>query len=282
MDLKLFALDYANRSGAGPGYIEQLKVLTKRLPWSVADLQAATIDKYLTEALHTLAPQTVANHRRMLNTLRHDALRSGLVVDDCTRRLRRVKCPRPLPRAWSHEEIRRLLSVAADFCGGTKACPWGLLLPGYVLVAYSSGLRLGDMLAVCHDSIRGNKLAIVMAKTGRPHVVMLDDAAIQAIASLPVRGTRIFGDLVGRCVFIRAFRRLVKRAGLRGSSKYLRRSSATYACIAGQDPTRHLGHETAGLAQRNYVDPVLVAEFKTPIPSVPLGVVQDPENLKRV
>jgi integrase len=263
-----FALDYAIKIGASPGYTEQLRVLTKRLPWETTDLTVNRIDGYLTQALHSLAPQTVQNHRRMLNTLRRAALRRGLVVDDCTDPLRRVKCNHPLPRAWTHAEIRRLIEVAKEMPRGTAHCPWKILLPAWILVSYSSGLRLGDMLALTHESIRGNKLAIVMAKTRRPHVVMLDEAALLAIGSLPRRGPRIFGDLVGRCVFIRAFRRLVKRAGLYGSGKYLRRSSATYAVIAGQDPTGHLGHATAGLAQKHYVDPVLVADAKQPVPSL--------------
>ncbi len=263
-----YSLDYAMKVGASPGYSEQLRVLCKRLPWSVSDLTVANIDAYLTRALHSLAPQTVQNHRRMLNTLRKQALRDRLLVDDCTGRLRRVKCDHPLPRAWSHEEIRTLLAVAAKMPRGTRHCPWRILLPAWILVAYSSGLRLGDMLAIRHDAIRGKKLALVMGKTRRPHVVMLDDAALQAIRALPVKGHRIFGDLVGRCVVIRAFRRLVKQAGLHGSGKYLRRSSATYAVIAGQDATGHLGHATAGLAQKHYVDPLLVAEYKSHVPSV--------------
>jgi integrase len=272
MNLIDFALDYAIKSGASPGYTEQLRVLTKRLPWQVSDLTVSRIDSYLTQALHILAPTTVANHRRMLNTLRKAAIRKGLVVDECTDALRRVKCAHPLPRAWTHDEIRRLIEEAKKMQRGTRHCRWDVLLPAYILVAYSSGLRLGDMLSVRHDSIRGNKLAMIMAKTRRPHVVMLDEAAFMAIASLPVQGPRIFGDLVGRCVFIRAFRRLVKRAGLHGSGKYLRRSSATYAVIAGQDPTGHLGHATAGLAMKHYVDPVLVAESKSPVPSIPAAL----------
>ena len=109
---------------------------------------------------------------------------------------------------------------------------------------------------------------MVLAKTGRPHVVVLDDAAVSAIRCLPIHGPLVFGDLVGRCVFLRAFRRLVKRAGLQGSGKWLRRSSATYAQIAGQDPTGHLGHATAGLAQKHYVDIVLVSEAKQAVPSL--------------
>ena len=268
MHLTQFALDYAMKVGASPGYVEQLRVLTKRLPWSPSDLTIKNIDGYLTQALHTLASSTVLNHRRMLITLRRAALRDGLVVDDCTQPVRRVKCPLPLPRAWSHAEIRHLLTVAASFRGGTHTCPWKILLPAWIAVAYSSGLRLGDMLAVRHDALRGNRMALVLAKTGRPHVIVLDEQALQAIATLPIRGPRIFGDLVGRCVFIRAFRRLVKQADMHGSGKYLRRSSATYAQMAGMSPSGHLGHSTPGLAQRNYVDPVLLAEIKTPVPSV--------------
>lgn len=262
-----FALDYAMRSGASPGYTEQLRVLTKRLPWDHTELTVKRIDEYLTHALSKLAPQTVQNHRRMLATLRRAALKAGL-VDECTGSLRRVKAPHQLPRAWTHAEILALLAAAKEMRGGTKRCKWSVLMPAYILVAYSSGLRLGDMLAVRHDSIRGNRLALVMNKTRRPHVCVLDDAAIHAIASLPPPGPRVFGDLVGRCVFIRAFRRLVKQAKVAGSSKYLRRSSATYAVLAGIDPTGHLGHMTAGLAQRHYVDPVLVAEMRQAIPSL--------------
>ena len=267
-----FAIDYAMKSGASAGYAEQLRVLTKRLPWQVSELTVKNIDGYLTEALHALAPQTVQNHRRMLCTLRRAALRGNLLVDDCTGEIRRVKCPRPLPRAWSHEEIRRLIQAAGEMPGGTKQCRWKILLPAWILVAYSSGLRLGDMLTLRHDSVRGNKVALVMAKTGRPHVVMLDNAALQAIASLPIAGPLIFGGLVGRCVLIRAFRRLVKRAGMSGSGRVLRRSSATDAAIAGMSPSDHLGHMTPGLAARCYVDPVLVAEMKSPVPPVALAV----------
>lgn len=269
-----FSLDYAVKIGASAGYAEQLRVLTKRLPWNVSELTVENIDGYLTKALHSLAPQTVANHRRMLCTLRRAALRAGLLVDDCTAEIRRVKCPRPLPRAWSHEEIRRLIAAAQQMPGGTSQCPWKILLPAWILVAYSSGLRLGDMLTLRHDAIRGNKLAIVMAKTGRPHVVMLDSAALQAIASLPIAGPKVFGSLVGRCVLIRAFRRLVKRSGMLGSGRFLRRSSATYAAVAGMNPSDHLGHLTPGLASRCYVDPVLVAELKSPVPSVALTIDQ--------
>lgn len=276
MNLLDYAIAYHRRVGGSPGYGEQLRVLCKRLPWAVTDLTPDRIDAYLTDALSHLAPSTVANHRRMLNTLRRAAAADGLLVDGSIGRpLRRVKCPLPVVRAWSHDEIRNLLAVAAEMPGNFRHCPRRVLMPAYILTAYSSGLRLGDMLAVRHDALRGNRLAFVMAKTGRPHVVCLDSNALHAIASLPVVGPKIFGSHVSRWRIIPAMRECVQRAGLCGSGKYLRRSSATFAEIAGISATGHLGHLTAGLAQKHYVDPLLVADLKKPVPSIALGVLND-------
>lgn len=264
-----YARAYATRVGASPGYREQLLVLCKRLPWMVGDLTVDRIDAYLTDALTHLAASTVQNHRRMLNTLRKAAFSDGLVVDSSIAKpLRRVKCDPPLVRAWTHEELRHLLSVAAEMPGGTLRCPYSLLLPAWILVGYSSGLRLGDMLSITYDQLRGNKLALVLRKTRTAHVVLLDRPALDAIARLPRCGPKIFGSLASRSRMIVALRRLVKKSGLAGSGKYLRRSSATYAEISGISATGHLGHRTPGLAQRHYVDQLLMAESKRPVPSI--------------
>ena len=271
MNLLDFASQYATTVGASPGYREQLIVLCKRLPWQAADLTVDKIDGYLTQALQHLAPSTVNNHRRMLCTLRKAALRDGLVAE-CTRPVRRVKYHLPVVRAWTHDEIRSLLSVAANMPGGTLRCPYSLLLPAWILFGYSSGLRLGDLLEVRWDQLRGNTLALNLRKTGCLHVVVLDVPAMQAIGSLPRKGPKIFGSLVGRSRIIVAIRRLIKETGITGSGKYLRRSSATYAEIAGIDATGHLGHRTPGM-KRHYLDPVLLAMQKRAVPSVSLEAV---------
>jgi integrase len=270
MSLADFARAYALRAGASPGYTEQLIVLTKRLPWGVGDLTIDNIDAYLTKALGHLAASTVHNHRRMLSTLRKAALRDGLLVDDCTLPIRRVKHNLPMVRAWTHQEMAHLLAVASEMPGGTLHCPHKVLLPAWILVGYSSGLRLGDLLAVTYDSLRGDRLATVLQKTRQQHVVVLDANALEAISSLPRRGPKIFGSLVGRSRIIVAMRNLVKRSGLTGSGKYLRRSSATYAQLAGIDPTGHLGHLTPGM-KKHYLDPVILADLKRAVPSIEMA-----------
>jgi len=259
MTLVEFASVYCNRVGGSPGYLEQLVVLCRRLPWRPEDLSPDRIDAYLTEALKKLAPSTVDNHRRMLRSLLKFAASERLVDASIVRPLRRVKVPEPNPIAWSHEQIRGLLAVAAQMPGRTRHCPLHVLMPAWILAAYSTGLRLNDLLAIRHDAIRGQRILIPQMKTTHPHVVYLDNNAMQAIALLPRKGPRVFGDLVGRSRIIVAMRLLVKRAEAAGSTKYLRRSGATYAEINGKDATRHLGHKDPKMKAR-YIDKLLFAE----------------------
>ena len=64
----------------------------------------------------------------------------------------------------------------------------------------------------------------------------------------------------------------VRQAGLRGSTKWLRRSCATYAKVQGKSPKAALGHVTDGLAEKHYVDMLLYEEEAglagEPLPSV--------------
>lgn len=269
MTLIDLARRYCNRVGGSPGYMEQLEVLCRRLPWQAEDLTPDLIDAYLTDALKHLASSTVYNHRRMLGRLLKFAADEKLVDASILRPLRRVKRLPPSPVAWSHADIRTLLSVCPKLTGGQK-CPHSTLMKAWLLVAYSTGLRLGNLLEIRHDQIRGHRILVRQVKTREPHVCYLDNQALAAIAALPRRGPRIFGDLICRDKLLAQMRRLCKLAGIAGSTKFLRRSGATYAEIAGKDPTRHLGHRTPGM-KIYYVDRMLVAEERKDEPTtVPL------------
>ena len=270
MLLKDFADEYCTRVGGSPGYREQLAVLTRRLPWHVGDLSPEKINQYLTAALDSLAATTVHNHRRMLNTLYKAAVADGL-AEKSTQRIRAVKHFFPPPRAWTLRELHSLLVTAKSFSGGTRKrpCEYKVLLPAWVLVAYSSGLRRGDMLTVRWDQLRDDRICLTQSKTSTVHVCVLDSHAVQSLKELPRYDMRIFGGIIGRDQVKVVLRRLIQRAGLCGSGKFLRRSSATYAEMSGMSSTLHLGHRTPGLAYRHYVDPVIVSEGRKPVPSIP-------------
>lgn len=267
MTIVELANKYCNRVGGSAGYLEQLEVLCRRLPWRADELTPDLIDAYLTDALNHLSSQTVYNHRRMLGRLLAFAASERLVDASIVRPLRRVKRDPPSPVAWSHSEIRRLLAVAANLAGGRK-CPHRTLMKAWLLTAYSTGLRLGNLLEIRHSQIRGHRLLVRQVKSKEPHVCYLDDLALAAIAELPRRGDRIFGDLICRDKLLAQMRRLCKLAGMEGSTKFLRRSGATYAEIAGKDPSRHLGHKTPSM-KIYYVDRMLVAEEKREEPTAP-------------
>jgi len=270
MLLSDFAERYANRVAASPGYLEQLLVFTKRLPWHVEEVTSNQVDEYLTQALRDLAPQTVANHRRLLTTLMRDAKRQGLntcIADG----FRRVKVPRPVPRALSKEEIRAAVEAARKTKGHFRDLRKADFLVAWILTAYCTGLRAGDLLAARWDQVRGRRMYVRQSKTSTPHVVVFTDEALEACRALPKR-QRIFGDFAALNTIQQWMQACMLSAGIAGSTKFLRRSAATYAKVQGKSPKAMLGHLTDGLAERHYVDQLLYEEEAgingTPLPSV--------------
>ena len=265
-----FARRYANRVGASAGYLEQLLVFTKRLRWQVEDITAEQVDSYLSTAMTNLAPQTVANHRRLLTTLMREAKRTGL--NTCiTDGFRRVKVPRPIPRALSLAEIRQAVDAARKTPGHFRDLQKSDFLVAWFLTAYSLGLRAGDLIEIRWDQVRGRKIYIGQSKTSNPHVSLFTDEALCACKALPKR-VRIFGDFAALNTIQQWVKACMVSAGLDASTKFLRRSAATYAKVQGKSPKAVLGHLTEGLAERHYVDQLLYEEEtglnQEPLPSV--------------
>lgn len=265
MDL---ATAYWRRVGGSPGYLEQLIVLTRRLPWQASDLTPDKIDAYLDSALKHLAPSTCHNHRRMLGTLMRFAANEGYVDKSILRPLRRVKRPQPCPVALDHQQLAHWVKTARAMVGGFRACRYSILLPAWILVAYSTGLRTGDLLAIRWDQIRGHRLLLAQHKTTEPHVCWLDESALQAIHLLPRRGPLLFGGLTNKDRILHAMRRLVKFAEQQGTTRWIRRSGATYSEACGKDASKFLGHKCPSM-KKHYVDRLLLSELTDATPQAP-------------
>lgn len=268
-----FAKRYATRIGAKPGYLEQLLVFTKRLPWQVEEMTTEMVDDYLTDALTNLAPNTVANHRRMLTTLMAEARRLGMNVCIADR-FRRVKVPAPMPVAWSLTEIKHLVEAARKTPGHFRDLQKSVFLEAWFLTAYATGLRSGDLTDIRWDQLRGRRIYVRQSKTSTPHVAVFTDEALSACRALPKK-VRIFGDFAALNTIQQWVAGCVERAGLSGATKTLRKSCATYAKVKGMSPKAKLGHRTEGLAERHYVDQLLYEEEcglnGEPLPSVLAG-----------
>lgn len=268
-----FATRYANRVGASAGYLEQLLCFTKRLDWHVEEVTSERVDAYLSGALAKLAPQTVANHRRLLTTLMRDAKKLGLntcIADG----FRRVKVPRPVPRALSRSEIKAAVEAARATPGQFRDLRKSDFLVAWFLTAYALGMRSGDLIQIRWDQVRGRKIYRGQNKTSTPIVALFTDEALAACKALPKR-TRIFGDFAAQNTIEQWVKECMVRAGLDATTKFLRRSAATYAKVQGKSPKAVLGHLTDGLAEKHYVDQLLYEE-EMGINQVPLPSVLDP------
>ena len=268
MTLTQLATEYCTSVSASPHYREDLLGCVRRFVGVQTDSLTPDWISAYTAKPTKLSSTTIHNHRRMLWTLCRYAQSRGL-VNKCTQPPPRVKPSPNLPRAWTHTEMSHLLTVAAEVPGKTRTgCRRADFWAAWILFGYSTGLRFSDLHNVIRDDIRGDRIALAMRKTGRIHVCVLDQPAIEAVSKIPKVGRTVFRDHLCRKATLWGFARLVKSAGMTGSSKYLRRSSATYAELDGIGATRQLGHETGWLAAKYYVDPVILSEGRRAIPSI--------------
>jgi len=227
-------------------------------------------------------PKTIKMRLSTVKSVWRDAFMAGECQTE-PRRVVKIKCPRSMPVAWTHEELRRLLDAAATVplwfkrTGIRKAAFWR----AFILVAYDSALRLNDLESLRREQIQtGGRIIITQHKTGTLHSVRLRPETLAAIKQLepwdaPGRGDVIFWWGAGRSEFFRQFRRLLLSAGLTSSyglTRRLRRSSATAAeAVQPGIASLHLGHspESGNLAHRHYLDPRLLPErVTTPPPLV--------------
>lgn len=278
---RAFVTVYALERGIADGSCRQLhfrlNAFEKHLgrPAEFADFNDAELNLHLAQRLQAgLDPETVKDDRTGLLTLWR-AMDEHYLVELPPRRIRKVKVPRKPVRTWNMEQLRTLLKTADGLQGFFKFHPeirrahfWR----AFILVKYSSGIRLGDMMAMRWDQISPDgMLTVVMQKTGDMVTTKLPPEVVAAMAPLRKRETpEVFGGILGRKYLMDNFKRLVHTAGLpAGTSKWLRRASATQIEIVSPGGAKaFLGHRTHGLADRNYIDQTIVQREKPTPPRI--------------
>lgn len=279
MMLTDYASLYLAEVGASAQYRSITMRLARRIDMPIAEFTAARINTVIATDLAVYAKNTVRTHRAILSAIYRHAKDNG-VVDDCTRKISRVKVPQPIPRAWTSEEMRRLYAAAGKLQGRfRKMVARSQVMQAAILVGYSTALRLRDLMGLRHDNIREGQVVLCIQKTRRVHAVALTEEAQSALTELPRVGPLVFGHFLATTTFLYWFRKIVKQSGLDGSAKYLRRSSATYACLAGIDPTGHLGHATPELARKHYLDPAIMSAGRPAVPPLlPASSAREPAS----
>ncbi len=124
-----------------------------------------------------LSAATAARRRASVRQFYRFALGEGWRTDDPSRRLDAPKQGRSLPKTLSRDEIEALLTAAA--AADSTA---GLRLIAQVEMAYASGLRVSELLALKVEAVRRDPAyLIVRGKGGKERLAPLNMPAREAI-----------------------------------------------------------------------------------------------------
>ena len=182
--------------------------------------------------------------------------------------------------AWTQKEVLKLYRQAGKLKGHFQTgCPESLYWETFILVGYETGIRLGDILTLSKDQVRGNRLYITHSKTGVASAKCISKEATKRVHKMICRSTNesVLGWALSRKYVTIKFASLVRNAGLSGTIKYLRRSGATH-CEKHQpgSASRFLGHISGqALARRNYID---WTQLSDSIPRPPALMTTDSEQ----
>lgn len=221
-------------------------------------MSAERINAYLKSRLQTVSAATARSERTILLTLWRDAYERG-VVDAPPRGVLRIKAKRPPTRAWTVDEVKLAIRKISDYREERlrSGCRKQEFLLAWFLLGYESGSRHGDIWRFTDDNLDGDLLRWTQHKTGDGIVKVLTPACVAACRKMLESSPdgRIIGWACGRRMAYRHMRLHLDWCGIGGTSKFLRRSSATH--IELQTPgmaSLHLGHRTATLAAQAYLD----------------------------
>ncbi|WP_374516641.1 tyrosine recombinase [Brevundimonas sp.] len=214
-----------------------------------------------------LSPATQARRRAAVRQFYRFALGEGWRGDDPSRRLDAPKQGRSLPKSLSRDEIERLLAAAAARDGAA-----GRRLVALVELAYASGLRVSELLALNLEAVRRDPaFLIVRGKGGKERLAPLNASAREAVkAWLSARDAArkpetpdspwLFPSPAGRSHLTpRRFAQLLDQAAIdagidpaRVSPHVLRHAFATHLLEGGADlrvVQTLLGHADIGTTQ---------------------------------
>ena len=184
------------------------------------------------------------------------------------RLVRKIAVRQAVVEGWAVSEVQQILAFCTGLSGKLRN---GISVSAYwsavVRVGYDSGARLGDVLRITPQQIDGNGLWVfVQSKTGKLISVRLHCSTLAAIeATYPPKRDLVFDWPYTHDHWFKCFRQIVKAAGLRGTFKWLRRSSGSL--VEAQQPGaghKHLGNGAA-VFERHYNVPRL-SDTSRPMP----------------
>ena len=230
----------------------------RRIADRVTEVSSDGINRYLKLRLQERKATTVRTERSILLTLSRWAWDRGM-IEDPPRGVLKIKASKPPTKAWSVDQLRVVLEETRklDATRTRKGVSLGVFLRAWCLLGYECGARFGDLMSMRGDHLDGDAVQWTQSKTGDSITRILSPACVQACREMLAMSPdgRILGWVCRPRQAQRQMRQLLDKAGVGGTSKWLRRSGATHCEIAKPGSGRlHLGHRSVGLFEQAYAD----------------------------
>ena len=238
-----------------------------------ARLGAVTVERlnrYIISRAEKVSGITARSERTIALCMWRWAYDRGL-IDVAPRGVLKMKARKKPTKAWTVEQLRQLVKATEQYNGRRMRsdADLGKFLRAWVLLAYETGARFGDVMAFHKEHMDGDTIAWVQSKTGDGLTRVLTPACIDACNEMLAGSPdgRIVGWACGAREAMRVMRKLLDSQGLGGSSKWLRRSGATHCEMETPGAGRlHLGHRSPALFEQAYAD---WSQLRTKTPRTP-------------
>jgi integrase len=260
---------------------------TYGVPLHLAVLSEDLLEEYLYWLQDTRAngPVRINRQRSYVLTLWRYAHWAGLADEPRAGDVLRFREPERIPRAWTQEELARMLVACDRYVPRRPVLGWDARHDKAIrLVIYDTGFRVAACLALERANLRQDGAILAEAETQKTlcdegHWLGRDTlSAVREILGdrmvpggnrlmVPATTSKIFNWPYRKRAFCDRWHKINELAGLghtrRDGPQKMRRTSASWMeALAPGSAEGHLGHKTPGLAKKHYVDPLIVQSVR--------------------
>lgn len=275
-DLVGLLADYLKTHDLTAGSVRQLRITgdlftrwyaeAYAVPFNLCELNERTVGEFLFWLRDTrkAEPTTCNRKRGDLLTLWRYAARLKLLERPDPADVIRFRQPERMPTAWQPHELTAFLEACAVYKRYRPIPHWDARHDRAVLlVLYETAFRISACLSLTTDNLRDDGAIIARAETQKTfadEARFLSPATLAALRAAPPHAGRLFPWPYSVASFRARWKAFLRLAGLpttrRDGPQKLRRTSASWVEAAQPGSAqRHLGHRTAGLAAKHYIDP---------------------------
>lgn len=233
-------------------------------PALLDDLDDLVVSQWLAAMAGKKSPLSVARERSGILALWNLAQARGLV------RLRPTVSPELIPervpRAFTADELARLLAAARMASGWIGPAPAKVFFPALIAVGLETGERINALLKTPRRCWARPTITVPAGiRKGRrqERVYELSPEACDLVDAVSRHdGPTVFWWVASDTALRKRWKTITRRAGLGDGRDVqfhaLRRSTASHLAAAGLDATAFLGHSSDRITRRSYLDPRVV------------------------